>query len=48
MSATPNTPALSADLPAQVARASGHLTDSCAEALARATAASSPAGPAND
>jgi hypothetical protein len=44
MSITPNTPALSADLPAQVARASGHLTDSCAEALARARAASLAGG----
>jgi hypothetical protein len=44
MSTTPNTPALSADLPAQVARASGHLTGSCAEALARAAVASLASG----
>jgi hypothetical protein len=40
MSTTPNTPALSANLPAQVTLASEHLTDSSAKALARATAAS--------
>src|SRR6266487_545891 len=40
MSTTPNTPARSAHLPAQVTPAPGHLTGSCAEALARATAAS--------
>ena len=44
MSTTPNTPALSANLPAQVTRASEHLTDSCAEALARATVASLAGG----
>jgi hypothetical protein len=40
MSTTPNTPAQSANLPAQVTLASGHLTGSYAEALARARAAS--------
>ena len=40
MSTTPNTPALSANLPAQVTLASEHLTDSYAKALVRATAAS--------
>ena len=40
MSTTPNTPALSANLPAQVTLASEHLTGSYAKALARATAAS--------
>jgi hypothetical protein len=44
MSTAPNTPALSADLPAQDTRASGHLTGSCAEAPARATAASLAGG----
>ena len=44
MSTTPNTPALSADLPAQATRASGHLAGSCAGALARATAASLAGG----
>lgn len=44
MSTTPNTPALSANLPAQVARASEHLTGSYAEALARARAASLAGG----
>ena len=44
MSTTANTPALSADLPAQVTRASGHLTASCAEAPAPATAASLAGG----
>ena len=43
MSTTPNTPALSANLPAQVTLASGHVTGSYAKALARATVAS-PAG----
>jgi hypothetical protein len=40
MSTTPNTPALSANLPAQVTLASAHLTGSYAEAPARARAAS--------
>lgn len=40
MSTTPNTPALSANLPAQVVLASEHVTDSCAKALARAAVAS--------
>jgi hypothetical protein len=44
MSTTLNTPALSADLPAQATRASGHLTDPCAEALARARVASLASG----
>ena len=39
MSTTPNTPARSANLPAQVTPAPGHLTDSYAKAPARATAA---------
>ena len=43
MSTTPNTPALSANLPAQVTLASEHVTDSSAKALARAAVAS-PAG----
>jgi hypothetical protein len=40
MSTTPNTPAPSVDLPAQVTPAPGHLTGSYAEAPARARAAS--------
>jgi len=40
MSTTPNTPALSANLPAQVTPAPGHLTGSRAKAPAGATAAS--------
>jgi hypothetical protein len=40
MSTTPNTPAWSANLPAQVTLAPGHLTGSYAKALAGATAAS--------
>jgi hypothetical protein len=40
MSTTPNTPVLSANLPAQVTLASGHVTGSYAEAPARARAAS--------
>jgi len=40
MSTTPNTSALSANLPAQVTLASEHVTDSYAKALARATVAS--------
>ena len=40
MSTTPNTPALSANLPAQVMLASEHVTDSSAKALARAAVAS--------
>jgi hypothetical protein len=40
MSATPNTPARSANLPAQVTPASEHVTDSCTKAHARAGAAS--------
>lgn len=40
MSTTPNTPALGANLPAQVTLASGHVTDSYAEAPAGARAAS--------
>jgi hypothetical protein len=39
MSTTPNTPARSASLPAQVTLAPGHLTGSCAKAPAGATAA---------
>jgi len=40
MSTTPNTPARSAHLPAQVTPAPEHVTGSCARALAGATAAS--------
>src|SRR5690348_18261594 len=40
MSTTPNTPARSANLPAQVTPAPGHVTGSCAKAPAGATAAS--------
>ncbi len=40
MSTTPNTPARSANLPAQVTLASEHVTDSYAKALASARAAS--------
>ena len=40
MSTTPNTPALSANLPAQVTLAAEHVTDSHAKALAGATVAS--------
>ncbi len=40
MSTTPNTPALSANLPAQVTLASEHVTGSYAKAPARATVAS--------
>src|SRR5260370_15252677 len=40
MSTTPNTPALSASLPAQVTAAAEHVTGSHATALAGATAAS--------
>src|SRR5258708_7589131 len=40
MSTTPNTPARSANLPAQVTLAAGHVTDTRAKALAGATAAS--------
>src|SRR5712691_8077427 len=40
MSTTPNTPARSANLPAQVTLASEHVTGSCAKAPAGATAAS--------
>jgi hypothetical protein len=40
MSTTPNTPALGANLPAQVTSASEHVTDSYAEALAGARVAS--------
>ncbi len=40
MSITPDTPALSANLPAQVTLPSEHVTDSYAEALARARVAS--------
>ena len=40
MSTTPNTPALSANLPAQVTLASGHVTGAYAEAPARARVAS--------
>jgi hypothetical protein len=39
MSTTPNTPALSVHLPAQVTPAPGHLTGSYAEAPARASLA---------
>ena len=40
MSTTPNTPALSANLPAQVTLAAEHVTDSHAKALTGATLAS--------
>ncbi len=40
MSTTPNTPALSANLPAQVTLAAEHVTDSHAKALTGATVAS--------
>ncbi len=40
MSTAPNTPALSADLPAQVTLAAGHVTDSRAKSPAGAAAAS--------
>jgi len=40
MGTTPNTPALSANLPAQVTLAAGHVTDSHAKALAGAIVAS--------
>ena len=40
MSTTPNTPALNANLPAQLTLAPAHVTGSYAEALARARAAS--------
>jgi hypothetical protein len=43
MSTTPNTPALSANLPAQVTLAPGHITDSYAEALAVPETPASPA-----
>ena len=49
MSTTPNTPALSANLPAQVMLASEHVTDSSAKALARAAVAKPHRpGPANE
>jgi hypothetical protein len=43
MSTTRNTPALSANLPAQVTLAPGHITDSYAKALAGSEAPALPA-----
>jgi hypothetical protein len=48
MSTTPNTPALSANLPALVTLASGHVTGSYAEALARQSRQPHRPGPASE
>jgi hypothetical protein len=48
MSTTPNTPARSVRLPAQVTLAPGHLTGSCAEALAGARVATARHQPMSD